>query len=37
MYKFIDKFLCYIGCHNWRDGPEYPCVSCGKEDEFFNN
>lgn len=35
MNKFIDKLLCYIGCHNWRNGPGEPCCSCGKEEEEF--
>lgn len=33
--SFIDKFFCKIGCHNWIDGPGYPCASCGIEDELF--
>lgn len=36
MWYYLDKLLCYIGCHNWRNGPGEPCVSCGKEDDFFN-
>jgi hypothetical protein len=36
MWKYVDKLLCYIGCHNWRNGPGTPCASCGKEDDFWS-
>lgn len=35
MSKLLDKLLCFVGIHNWRNGPGEPCVSCGQEDEFF--
>ena len=35
MWKLLDKLLCYIGCHDWRNGPGEPCVSCGQEDDFW--
>lgn len=31
----LDRFLCFIGCHRWTDGPGEPCASCGKEDDFY--
>lgn len=35
MWKLVDKLLCRLGVHNWRDGPGAPCISCGAEDDFW--
>ena len=29
------RLLCMLGNHDWRDGPGFPCVSCGKSDDIW--
>lgn len=33
--RWLDWLLCFIGSHDWRDGPGTDCTSCGKHDDFF--
>lgn len=32
----LDKGLCWMGAHNWRNGPGAPCASCGEPDTFWD-
>lgn len=35
MRPWWDRLFCWLGAHNWIDGPGYPCASCGKEDDLW--
>lgn len=34
MWRWLSRLLCAIGCHDWRDGPGFPCRVCGRPDWF---
>lgn len=31
------RLLCWLGLHDWRNGPGTRCTVCGKEDELWQN
>lgn len=32
----LSRFLCWIGCHDWRHGPGSLCPLCGQPDTLFD-
>lgn len=37
MLNLMSKILCFLGAHDWRNGPGYSCIECGKEDDIWKD
>jgi hypothetical protein len=33
--SWLSRFACWLGAHDWSDGPGFPCVECNRPDEMW--